>query len=790
MGGDRRASHPSEISDEDSISLTSTISSAKEENNEYVVEGILAERDDDGVTKYLARWEGYPDERCTWEIRSHFTDVTLLDWETQKMRVARGYAESYDVEALLDRVKAWISAAKQRKSRRRAKRLRLGLPVAPIEETISDGDDSYEEVEEISSDEEDEQESPASDISTESKGVTLSDSRRQSSSKENPLSSSRPTAPVAKMARNQTEEEISGNLNDAPGAQPTAPNRTQGPGKAPTAVMFRPQKRDSDSAGSKSLSVSSDTSPTEISFGQAGNGRRDQASGLPKKRLGAAKSSPTTSKVGIDGIGSLSKNHSPETEQASKLSSASSPKHALSARRRSSLAETDSLRKLRKEPPPPDPVSPAIQNPGRGSLPQPRSKSSSKSSKIPRKSTKVSPGNSTGTKQTQIGSGSRGPARLSLPQRKSTAISSKKVRVAGAAVLSNWNKAPKRRKSNAFQPGSSDKPSHKFSIVRKYEKRGRNEPAPNIEQLTFIDLKRGGVAKKSSSAIPKISPPKTPYQLIQEGLKADANASSPIRSSNKSSAAPSLENKRRLADLPKLTTGQSANSEIADLNSTSADPIPVPASEEPTSPVPNAKKQIPSVSQDHPAQKLTSRRSVSNPISTEEVRISVALPTEETPTTHDALVIPTALQNKRDLSNAHQGSNTSAPLQDKSAFTAQPAAWSKAGMFHSRSYTPTQTSLKIPYGPTTLAQRNRVTKAQMELMHSGVENDILGNILIEQDCKDLGDLRFRGMDRSARQLFLTIKVPPRQVHVICKNICTIGEYQEFYRGVGVVSCVP
>ena len=790
MRGDRRASHPSEISDEDSISLTSTVSSVKEENNEYVVEGILAERDDDGITKYLARWEGYPDERCTWEIRSHFTDVTLLDWETQKMRVARGYAEPYDVEALLDRVKAWISAAKQRKSRRRAKRLRLGLPVAPIEETVSDGDDSYEEVEALSSDEEDEQESPASEISTESKSVTVSDSRRQSSSKENQSSSSRPTAPVAKMARNQTKEEISGNLNDAPGAQAAGLNRTQGPGKAPTAVMFRPQKRDSDSVGSKSLSVSSDTSPTEISFGQARNGKRDQAVGLPKKGSGAAKSSPTKSKVGIDGRGSLSKNHSPETEQASKLSSASSPKHALSARRRSSLADTDSLRKLRKEPPPPSPVSPAIQNPRRGSLPQPSSKSTIKSARTPRKSTKGSPGNLTGTKQTQIGSGSRGPARLSLFQSKSSAISSKKVGVSGAAVLSNWNKAPKRRKSNAFQPGSSDKPSHKFSTVRKYEKRGRNEPAPNIDMLTFMDLKSGGVAKKSSSVIPKINPPKTPYQLIQEGLKADANASSLIRSTDKPSAAPSRDNKSRLTDLPKLTTGQSANSEIAGLNSTPVDPTPAPALEEPTGPSRNVKKQILSVSQDHLEQQLTFRQPVPNPISTEEVGISEALPTEDTPPAHDALVFPTAPRNERDLPNAHQGSNTSAPLQDKAAFTAQPAAWSKAGTFYSRSYTPTQTSLKIPYGPTTLAQRNRVTEAQMELMHSGVENDVLGNILIEQDSKDLGDLRFRGMDRAARQLFLTIKVPPRQVHVICKNICTVGEYQEFYRGVGVFSYVP
>lgn len=814
MGGDLKGSHPSEISDEDSISLTSTISSVKEKNNEYVIDEIIAERDNDGTMEYLARWEGYPDERCTWEIKAHFTDVTLLEWETQKMRVARGYAEPYDVEALLDRVEAWISATRQRKSRRRAKRLRLGYPV-------SDEDDSYEEVEEVSSDEEDEEESPVGEISAGSTGATLPDGRRESSSKENKLSSSRPVAPVAKMARNRTEEELSGSLHDVPGAQSAKTNQMHGLGKAPTAVMFQPQKKDSGSAGSKSLSASSGTSPTEIFSGQAENARqRDQAAGLPKKGSSAAKSSPTKSKVGIDKRGSLPKNNSSEKEQASKLSSASSPKHAPLARRRASLAGPDSLRKRRKEPSPPEPVSPAIQNPRRRSLPQPSSKSTIKSSKTPRRSTEGIPGNSTGTKQTQINSSGRGPARLSLPKSKSSATSSDKVGVSGAAVLRNWNKAPKRRKSNAFQPGSSDKPFSKFSKLRKYEKRGRNEPAPDIDMLTFMDLKSGGVAKKSSLAIPKINPPKTPYQLIQERLKADGNAPPPtpyqffqdgleedadapppMRSTEKSSLVINHDEESPHTSSPKLAAGQSANSELLGSNTTPVDLIPVSLLKQSSGPGQNIEKKSSTVSQDHLEEKSISRQLVPSRIHTQEVGISKALPTQDAPHAQgalptretlpfqDALGVPTTPRNERGHSNADQSSNISASLQDTSAFTAQPAPWSKGSSAYSRSYAPTQTSSKMLYGPTTLAQRNRITRVQMEIMHSGVENDILGNILIEQDSKDLGDLRFRGLDWPARQLFLTIKVPPRQVHVICKHICTTGEYQEFFRGVGLVSCV-
>ena len=812
MTGDLKGSHPFEISDEDSISLTSTIDSVKKKNNEYVIDEIIAERDNDGIMEYLARWEGYPDERCTWEIKANFTDVTLLDWETQKMRVARGYAEPYDVEALLDRVEAWISATRQRKSRRRAKRLRLGYPV-------SDEDDSYEEVEVFSSDEEDEEESPVAEISPESIGVILPDGRRQSGFKE--VSSSRPVAPVAKMARNRTEEELSGSLHDVHGAQSAKTNRIHGPGKAPTAIMFQPQKKDSSSAGSKSLSASPGTSPTDIFFGQAENARQgDQAAGLPKKGSSAAKSSPTKSKVGIDRRGSLPKNHSSEREQASKLSSASSPKHAPPARRRASLAGPDSLRKRRKEPSPPEPVSPAIQNPRRPSLPQPSSKSTGKSSKTPRRSTDAIPGNSTGTKRTQINSGGRGPARLSLSKPKSSATSSNKVGVSGAAVLRNWNKAPKRRKSNAFQPGSSDKPSQKFSKLRKYEKRGRNEPAPNIEKLTFMDLKSGGVAKKSSLAVPKINPPKTPYQLIQErlkadgnappptpyqliqdGLEADADAPSPIRSTGKSSLVITHDEESPHTRSPKLTIGQSANSEVLGASETTADPIPVPLLEESSGPGQNLKKQPSTVSSDHVEEKSIARQLTPNQIPTEEVVVSEDLPTQDAPPAQDALptrealpaqdalVVPTAPRNERSHSNTHQNSNISASLQDTSTFTAQTAPWSKGSSAYTRSYAPTQTSSKILYGPTTPAQRDRITEDQMQLMHSGVENDILGNILIEQDSKDLGDVRFRGLDRPAFQLFLTIKVPPRQVHVICKHICTTGEYQEFFRGVSAVSCV-
>ena len=135
----------SEASDDDSnvdsVSITSTVLS--EQKDVYPLEAILAEQKFQGVTKYLVKWEGYPEYRCTWETRAMFQDgedSTFHEWETQKMRVSRGLSKPFDVPAFKKRVEIWLEDIRKRKIRRRAKRRRMGLPVGPIE--IESGEDS------------------------------------------------------------------------------------------------------------------------------------------------------------------------------------------------------------------------------------------------------------------------------------------------------------------------------------------------------------------------------------------------------------------------------------------------------------------------------------------------------------------------------------------------------------------------------------------------------------------------------------------------------------------------
>ncbi|MCJ1474972.1 hypothetical protein MMC13_003632 [Lambiella insularis] len=118
--------------DDDSVSLNSTLPSEPRET--YPLEAILAERVSNGVKEYLVKWEGYPDYRCTWETRSNFQDdSTLPEWKQQRIRVKERKAKPFDVQALESRVEEWIAETQRRKARRRAKKVRLGLSVAPLD---------------------------------------------------------------------------------------------------------------------------------------------------------------------------------------------------------------------------------------------------------------------------------------------------------------------------------------------------------------------------------------------------------------------------------------------------------------------------------------------------------------------------------------------------------------------------------------------------------------------------------------------------------------------------------
>ena len=110
---------------DDSISLTSTVSSAKTER--YEVQCIVAERKTKGAMQYLTAWNGYPEHRHSWEPRDCFyEDDVFSEWTRTKMRISRGLEKPFDVKAWKKRCKKMEEETFLRRKRRRDKKIRLG----------------------------------------------------------------------------------------------------------------------------------------------------------------------------------------------------------------------------------------------------------------------------------------------------------------------------------------------------------------------------------------------------------------------------------------------------------------------------------------------------------------------------------------------------------------------------------------------------------------------------------------------------------------------------------------
>ncbi|KAL6720247.1 hypothetical protein ACLMJK_002168 [Lecanora helva] len=135
-----------EVSEDDSVSLTSTIESDGE-GKEYDVDRILAEWETEGVMWYLTKWEGYPEVQATWQDRQTFNPSeegghdAFKDWQERKMRVTRGYEEPYDISDWERKFEEAKNETNRRRARRRRKKMRLkkivdGVPSSEDESNI------------------------------------------------------------------------------------------------------------------------------------------------------------------------------------------------------------------------------------------------------------------------------------------------------------------------------------------------------------------------------------------------------------------------------------------------------------------------------------------------------------------------------------------------------------------------------------------------------------------------------------------------------------------------------
>ncbi|KAF4120946.1 chromo domain-containing protein 1 [Geosmithia morbida] len=114
-------------SDDDLISLSSTIDETHDSDEEWMAEGILAEGVMDGEMKYLVEWTGFPLDDATWEPASHLNDILLGEWAAQKEKVKRGEAPRFKIRTWRDAAVKNLCDRHARHEKRNARRVKDGL---------------------------------------------------------------------------------------------------------------------------------------------------------------------------------------------------------------------------------------------------------------------------------------------------------------------------------------------------------------------------------------------------------------------------------------------------------------------------------------------------------------------------------------------------------------------------------------------------------------------------------------------------------------------------------------
>lgn len=812
-----------EVSDEDSISITSTAPS--EPREEYPVEAIIAEREVDGATEYLVRWEGYPDERCTWEPESSFqSDDTLFDWKTQKMRFSRGTATPCNIEALLDRVENWITTSEHRKDRRRIKRMRLGISVAPIETDVDD--ESHND-----------------------RRQTIAGKEVQTGFSQALSSKGTPSKKETNPARSQrNSEQTDGRLNSSK-ERPQVFNGQEENAvinvvrNAPTAVMFHPQRQEDQSLNHPiSTAHTSLESPIKSSAGNSRNST-DAVKKLPPIRVSHPELHPQRQEV-------QSPNHPRSTSKSSPVSPINSSVGTVRKTTdfvqqlpttRDSLSERESsITNPKSNLPSTLPQKSTTNTNTRGSV------TNSRSGMV----RPVSPSKEThAPKQAQMGSSGRGPARLYPSNIQPGPTSSKRPSVTGAALLKNWNKSVKPRRSMAYQrtlPKPNERAQEKFgklSIKRKYEKAGRNEPAPDIDKLVFMDLKKPP-AKKSSLPLPGLKiPSKTPFEMIQEGLNESHTnepvvVETPISNTSEAIAEQSASNANGSDDQKAMSTEKSTPDRAH--NPSQVDTVGEP-SENVSLPLTPSPKKRPSLPFQAYRQQTTSSLSAgpsniippsSGPPATKTASSEKPLEHQETPTllqpSHDAepqpatpVIASMPTDQKAEHSHIQKVNDPRAKTSEPSPSTIPPISRNEPNLsteapvsdLHNspeNEINPSSAisisnappgSLNEPTSPTQAVRYNTsrknfsevkagaqlvsfdLTEAEEDFASSSTKDDVIGTLIIGPDHRDLGEIRFRTLDFPSKKLMLNIKVYPRQMHFWFQQICTAEDYRAYYHTV-------
>ena len=682
-----------DVSDDDALSLTSTVQS--EPQAQYLLEGILAERVIAGVKEYLVKWEGYPDERCTWEPEENFQDdITLPEWIKQKACIEEGTAQPYDVEALEARIEKWKKETLDRKARRRQQRLKLGVAANLSQGEYYLEDEAFRNV--TSSSEDDDG------------GEYLLDGD-EIGRRRPPRSRS-----YKKYAHSRTQ--ISGSE-----------------GNISRSLVVKLKYTTGNKAGSKLEKVDSLSNDNEA------RGRNIANASTPD-RDSRVEESPTDEAQNIQ----KPLQRSNRTEQE--------------------LSVTQPPKVLDKQ------ISVQSNHVLEG---HPGNQSAFKAASLVQDAQVSEPDTVSKNQRRFLGAAGkgRGPARLGLE--------SKKPCVTGAAVLGNWAASLKPRKRSLIEPGSiptagdTKQPFRKLSVKRRVEKAGRNEPPPNPSQLTFISLKDGKAIPKSLQDVPRTPiSTKTPFQLIQDGLSGAGNSPGadglfvhdPTVSTKDKDMPTPIQN-----DTPIVTDTPTVTDTPMVIDAPVESPISFDRSGACSMDIDQSHEDVQREFSQNQGKEIDLANAPKGPkalaldkqfdaSTTKGVRLQDATadpagkPSAPSPRTvrFDGTV------EGYKISEQTQSTSIANSIRDPSYVVAEPPRW------------------RLQQLQGDWFDRMRGDKHFLE---------IFGDLVFGLGHEHMGQVRFRGLSKQSKHHFLSIRVPPRQVHVWCKHICTARDYQTYFHEV-------
>lgn len=387
------------MSDLDSISITSTRSS--DEEAEYSVEKINAEeQDDEGVMKYLVKWEGYPVHLSTWEPAENLISAQILpNWENEKEEIASGVRAPFDLDDFWEQQEQQMEAKAERHHRRVAKRKKLGIPVSRGG-SVSNG--SANDVAMRDDDEESEEDEPLAArqkrvkvVTPKRKGVAQKVTRKQpaepSSSGEESSDDENSTSEDSLMEESRSAQRTS--INGHPSAARAATSRT-------TAQSTTSRTRSDvtpTTARNAANKVTKRVSPTQKpaaarKSAASSSSAHARTADRPILSSSARKSAPSTASVGSSNTaapqrlpvlltdqpkrkstGNVSFNFKPKPGPKARRMSESDPRH----QRFANLSEQNRFHKHAGKEAAPDPSMLSTFNPATGRFEQPTSTGSS-----------------------------------------------------------------------------------------------------------------------------------------------------------------------------------------------------------------------------------------------------------------------------------------------------------------------------------------------------------------------------------------------------------------------------